>query len=145
MPDKTTLETLEDKAVPLFGELHGTGSIDKSMLELSDTNRLTISPDQSQLLIAWNLLHNTLAAFENLTMPKTERVYDPDTGRWHTAAVRVDSWAWMVDFDFGIKSNQLTLGGYSRLQHLRQNAQMVPLSEGDDPPGFWQRFFGGGK
>lgn len=141
MPEKTYLENQEDeiKGV-IFGKPEGLGSVDKSMLEMTPTNRLVFDSRQSELQIACLLLHEALVKTDNRRQ-KYKRVQDSQTGEWHTERLIVDNWKWLLDFDFKVMSNQLTIKGYSRSQHLRQNAQQEPVTVEDEQQGFWERLF----
>lgn len=143
MSEKTALERQEDelKQGTIFGKPSGLGAGDKSMLEMSPTNRLIISAEQSALQLAINLLHRALYERDNID-PPTRRVYDEAAEKWRTETVRVDNWRWLADLDRAVRENQLVMRGYSRSQHLRQSAEMQGLAIENEQPGLLQRLFG---
>lgn len=142
MPDKTPLEMQEEKLIPMFGGPGGMGMADKSMLEMSDTNRWVFDSQQSELLIAWRLLHDALVAYDN-RKPAQIQQKDPQTGQIHTKTIVVDNWRWMLNLEYLVKTNQLTIGAFSRMQHLRQIVNMTGITGEEEESGNWlQRFFG---
>lgn len=139
--DQTQLEKLETEVDDvMFGKVHGLGTMDKSMLERSPTNKLVWDARQSELHIASRLLYNALTAIDNVK-PGYERVQDEQTGKWHTRPLKHDYWTWLLEIEKHVFDNQLTVRGYSRSQHLRQNANSAGLSEVDEKPGFFERLF----
>lgn len=141
MPEKTGLEQQEDQVNNLiFGNPTSVGAVDKSMLEMTETNRLIINARQSELQIACNLLHAALKAEEN-KKPGYKRVKDSQ-GNWRTERIIHDHWKWLSDLDRVVRTNQLTIKGFSRAQHLRQAANMVAIAVEEEQQGFWQRLFG---
>lgn len=139
--DKTGLEVQEEQVNNvIFGKPTGIGAGDKSMLEMTETNRLVINSRQSELQIGVSLLHAALFTEDNIK-PEYKRVKDSE-GNWTTERVYTDNWKWLLDLDHMIRTNQLTIRGYSRSQHLRQSAQMLPVSPEEEQEGFWQRIMG---
>jgi hypothetical protein len=141
MTEKTGLEKQEEEVSNLiFGKPTSIGATDKSMLEMTDTNRLIINARQSELQIACNLLHASLYAEEN-KKPEYKRVRDSQ-GQWKTERAYHDHWKWLQDFDHIVRTNQLTIKGFSRAQHLRQQASMSAIAVEEEQQSFWQRLFG---
>jgi len=128
MPDRTSLEMQEEKLAPMFGGAQSIGLGDSKMLEMSDTNRWIYSAEQSELMIAWRMMHDALVAHDNRT-PEYRRYHDEQTGQWQTRRITVDNWKWMLDIEYLVKTNQLTIGAFSRFQHLRQIANMTGIVE----------------
>lgn len=143
MSDKTGLEVQEEQVNNVtFGKPVGIGSVDKSMLEMTDTNRLVFDSRQSELQLACNYLYRSLVAWDN-RIPEHKRVQDSQTGNWHTERITVDNWRWLNEFDRIVRTNQLTIKGYSRAQHLRQQASQAAIAVEEEQTSFWQRLFGG--
>jgi len=143
MPEKTALELQEEKLAPMFGGPQGLNAADKSMLEISDTNRWVFDSEQSELLIALQMLHDALVAHDNRN-PETIHIQDPHTGQWVTRKLSIDHWKWIIDIIYLVKTNQLTIDAFSRMQHLRQAVSMAGITEGEpERPGFFSRLFGG--
>lgn len=143
MPEKTGLEHQEDEVKGLiFGNPAGIGGVDKSMLEMTPTNRLVIDCRQSELQLTCNLLHAALVATDN-RRAKLERIQDSQTGQWHTVRKKVDHWLWLKEFNHQVQTNQLTIRGYSRAQHLRQQASQVAVAVEEEQRNWLQRLFGG--
>jgi hypothetical protein len=139
--EKTQLEQMETEVDDvLFGKVKGLGTVDKSMLERSPTNKLIWDSRQSELHLATKLLYRALYALDN-TKPEYERVHDDATGGFKMKLIERDNWEWLLELEKGVLDNQLTIRGYSRSQHLRQNANAAGLSGEDDEPGFWARLF----
>jgi len=142
MSEKTGLEKQEDEVKGvIFGNPASINGADKSMLEMTETNRLIFDSRQSELQLALNLLHRALVAADN-RQPVVKRVKDSQSGEWRTERVSVDNWKWLTEFDHIIRTNQLTIKGYSRAQHLRQSASLAPIAVEEEQTGFWQRLFG---
>jgi len=141
MSDKTDLEKQEEEVGVLYGNPKGLGAVDKSMLEISDTNRLVFDSRQSELQIALKLLHSALYAADN-KKPERQKIKNESTGEWKTETVRVDNWKWLSELNRMVETNQLTIRGYSRSQHLRQAAALVGVAVEDEPESFWNRLFG---
>lgn len=142
MSDKTGLETQEDEVKVLLGKPTGINGIDKSMLEMSPTNRLIIDSRQSELQICVNLLHTALVKTDN-RIPTYRKIKDSETQAWRTETDIVDHWKWLSDLDSIVRTNQLTIKGYSRAQHLRQSANQSPITVEDEQQNFLQKLFGG--
>ena len=144
MPEKTGLEKMEETASVMFGNPTAlNGAADKSMLEMTDTNRWVFDSNQSELLLAIDLLHKALISVDN-RRPSYRRTLDEQTGKWSSHVVQVDNWAWLDGIVYGVKTNQLTIKAFSRFQHLKQTAAMSNIVEVDEPRSFWARLFGGG-
>jgi len=144
MSEQTGLEKQEAQVEKtLFGNPTGLNSSDKSMLEMSDTNRLIYSARQSQLELGVVLLHGALVAHDN-RKPEYKIVTDPQTGDRYKVPKIKDHWQWLKDIDYLVRTNQLTIKGYSRAQYLRQSAPMAGIAEGEElaNPGILERFFG---
>lgn len=132
MAEKTGLEFQEqEQDHVLFGNPTGVNSTDKSMLEMTETNRLIFNSEQSALQLAINLIHEGLKAADNRTL-KYERVRDSDTGGFRMVISQVDHWAWLKKLDQGVRANQLVIRGYSRQQHLRQHTASISIGLEDE-------------
>jgi hypothetical protein len=143
MTEKTGLEHQEDEVkAMIFGNPTGINAFDKSMLEISETNRLIFDARQSELQLALNLLYRALVNTDN-RHPSWRKVKDSQTGEWRTERENIDNWKWLTEFDRIIRTNQLTIKGYSRAQHLRQSASQAAIAVEEEQAGFWQRLFGG--
>lgn len=140
---KTNLGRMEEKAEQMFGGPRPFGMVDHSMLEMTDTNRWIFDKRQSELSLAWLMLHDALVSADNRT-PRYKKVQNSQTGEWHSERIIVDNWRWMLEIDYRIRTNQLTIGAFSRFQHLRQTASMFPIAHEDEQPSFWDRLFGRG-
>lgn len=143
MAEKTGLEQQEDEIKPLvFGNPTSlSGVVDKSMLEMTETNRLVFDSRQSELQIACDLIYSALVATDN-RRPRYKRVQDSATGKWRTEVKTADCWKWIKDFNHRVMTNQLTIKGYSRAQHLRQQASQIAVAVEEEQVGFWERLFG---
>lgn len=129
---------------PFLGAAVPINQTDSSMLDGSNwpTNRLVFDGKQSQLLVAWKALHMALREHDyylkrkeilehaikvNLRAPtimELEKLLDTSF---------VDAWAWMEDFSYCVETNQLTVKGYSRDQHLAMyKAQSMSVSGGEE-------------
>lgn len=143
MPEKTALELQEEKLVPMFGGAQGLNANDMSMLQISDTNRWVYDSNQSELLIALQMMHDALVAHDNRN-PEKIKLQDPNTGQWVTRSVSVDNWKWITNITYLVKTNQLTIDAFSRMQHLRQSVNMTGINEPEpEKPGFFARLLGG--
>lgn len=142
MADKTGLERQEEDINLLFGNPQGLGMGDKSMLEMTDTNRLVIDSNQSSKQIAVEMLHKALVEIDNFAMPTYKRMKDEQTGEYYMVLEIVDNWAWLKDLKYAVQTNQLTIRGYSRSQHLRQSASMTPVAPEEEQQNIFQRLFG---
>lgn len=143
MSEKTGLEKQEDEVKGvIFGNPGSFNATDKSMLEMTDTNRLVYDNRQSSLQIALKMAHTALVATDNRKRT-TRRVKDSQTDQWRTETVIRDNWGWLLNVDNLVMTNQLTIKGYSRAQHLRQSAQQAAVTVEEEQLGFWQRLFGG--
>lgn len=140
MAEKTGLESQEEEVRKvLFGNPGSIGGVDKSMLEMTSTNKLVFDSRQSELHLAARLLHQALVLTEN-RQAAYKKVKDPQTGQWSTRREYTDSWRWLKDFIPWVMENQLTIKGYSRSQHLRQaSVQMGVANENEPQPGFFER------
>lgn len=144
MSGETALDIMEKKAAQVFGgpQMLGGGMIDKSMLEMSDTNRLVFDKNQSQLQIGVKMLHTALVLADNR---KTRfRAVKDSEGKYHNEAYIVDNWKWLLSDDFQVMANQLTVTGYSRSQHLKQIASMSPVNNTEGGDSLWARLTGRG-
>lgn len=142
MPEKTALEHQEDEVKNLlFGKPSSLSGIDKSMLEMSETNRLVYDSRQSELQLSCKLLHRALVATDN-RKPIYKKVQESQTGKWRTEKIIVDNWKWLDLFNHDVMTNQLTIKGYSRAQHLRQQANQTPIAVEEEQRSFWERLFG---
>ena len=141
MPEKTGLEHQEDELKPLiFGNPSSLSGVDKSMLEMTETNRLVYDNRQSELQIACDLIYNALVATDN-RIPIYVKKQDSQTGEWRTERKIIDNWQWLKNFNHHVMTNQLTIKGYSRAQHLRQQASQVAVAVEEEQQGFWERLF----
>lgn len=132
---------MEEDSGAVFGKPSGIGATDKTMLEMTDTNRLVFDSYQSELIIALELLYDALVARDNI-YPHSRKIQDYE-GRWTTEYYEVDNWKWIKRIIYNVKTNQLTIKGYSRNQHLRQAAAAANiLTEPERDANFLQRMFG---
>jgi hypothetical protein len=143
MAEQQTYVEQQEAIQSALGNAVPAGEVDKSMLEIWETNQLWASDRQVQLAQAWRLLHDALVKRDNLK-PVYEDVLDKRTGEIRRVRVVTDNWSWMLDFDYGIRTKQLTRGGYSRQQHLGVATATVLSMQAQQQQnkGFWGRLFG---
>jgi hypothetical protein len=144
MPDTTGLERMEHKLEQMWGGAKPFGMGDKSMLEMDDVNRWTFDKRQSELLIAWRMLHDALVAADN-RVPRFKRVKDSQTGEWKSERVWVDNFKWMMDLDYWVKTNQLSIEQNARIMHLRWTQAQSAIAHEEHELGFFDRLLGRGE
>lgn len=145
MSGETALERMEKQAELTFGGPKAAfgGMVDKSMLEMNDTNRWLFDANQSKLEIACCYLHQAVVNADN-RKPRYKAVKD-NQGQWKNERVQVDNWSWIKHLDYHVRMNQLTIGDHSRLQHLRQLVAAANIAPPDSEQGFFSRLFNRGQ
>jgi hypothetical protein len=135
MGESTALERMEKQAELTFGGPKPFGGmVDHVLLEMNDTNKWVHSEEQSNLGIGVQLLHDALVATDN-RKPRYKNVKDAHTGEWHAERVLVDNWRWLSRLDYLVKTNQLTIGAFSREQFLKQAIAQSLMAPAQGEPG----------
>lgn len=124
---QTTVDKLREQYGLVYGEMKQIGAVDHSMLEMSDTNRYVYGAWQSELMVALLETHDALVRYDNVEKHFNLGPMDPQTRKRPRVEVIEDNWTWILDLIYLIKTQQLTIEAFSRMQHLHLAAAMTAL------------------
>lgn len=150
MAGDTNLEKLKKDAEAVFGAASPLGgTMDHSMLEKSDTNKLIFDGYQAQLHIAVKGTHDVMMAWENMDMTTGKHknfreITDPVTKVVETKPIWLDYHEQSLRDIYNVETDQLTCDAFSRRQFLNQIVASSPLGpmpeeQASGIKGWWQR------